>query len=87
MLPFCQHMPNEIKLGITPYQPNDDQLNFLSTLQEAQRRDGKMPWPELPHYAAAQMIDSIQALVTALVATPSKDRRNGTVVMSHVSHK
>eukprot|EP00579_Thalassiosira_antarctica_P016237 CAMPEP_0201944724 /NCGR_PEP_ID=MMETSP0903-20130614/53539_1 /ASSEMBLY_ACC=CAM_ASM_000552 /TAXON_ID=420261 /ORGANISM="Thalassiosira antarctica, Strain CCMP982" /LENGTH=763 /DNA_ID=CAMNT_0048487777 /DNA_START=171 /DNA_END=2460 /DNA_ORIENTATION=- len=71
-------------LGITPYQPNDDHLNFLSTLQEAQRRDGKMPWPELPHYAAAQMIDSIQALVMALVATPSKDRRNGTAVMSHL---
>mmetsp|Transcript_1300 Transcript_1300/g.2122 ORF Transcript_1300/g.2122 Transcript_1300/m.2122 type:complete len:463 (+) Transcript_1300:78-1466(+) len=74
-------------LGITPYQPNDDHLNFLSTLQEAQRRDGKIPWPELPHYAAAQMVDSIQALVMALVATPSKDRRNGTAVMSHVSHK
>jgi len=74
-------------LGITPYlKKNDDNLNFLSTLQEAQCRDGNMPWPEVPGHAAAQMVDSILALVRALVATPSKERRNGTAVMSHVSN-
>jgi len=70
-------------LGITPYvSKNDDQSNFLSTLQEAQRRDGKTPWPELPHHNAVYVVDSILALVMALVATPPGDRRDGNVVMS-----
>lgn len=64
---------------------NEDYYNFLYTLQEAQSRDGKIPWPELPDHAAEYMVDSILALVKALVATPPMNRRNGTVVMSHVS--
>jgi len=72
-------------LGITPYlNKNDDKSNFLPTLQEAQNRDGKMPWPELPHHSAVQMVDSILALVMALVATPPGDRRDGNVVMSRL---
>jgi len=63
---------------------NENYFNFLYTLQEAQSRDGKEPWPGLPDYAAQQMVDSILALVMALVATPPENRRDGNVVMSYV---
>ena len=53
-------------------------------LQDAQDQDGKEPWLELPNHAAQQMVDSILALVMALVATPPLDRRNGTAVMSNL---
>ena len=53
-------------------------------LQYAQDQDGTESWTELPNHAAQQMIDSILALVMALVATPPLDRRNGTAVMSNL---
>ena len=63
---------------------NQDYQDFIMALQVAQDQDGKEPWLELPNHAAQQMVDSILALVMALVATPPLDRRNGTAVMSNL---
>ena len=63
---------------------NQDYEDFIMALQDAQDQDGKKPWLELPNHAAQQMVDSILALVMALVATPPLDRRNGTAVMSNL---
>ena len=56
----------------------------MGNLQEAQARDGKDPWQQFPDHATVYMVDSILALVMALMKTPPKDRRSENIVMSNL---
>jgi ABC-type branched-subunit amino acid transport system substrate-binding protein len=67
-------------LGSGPFR-NEDEIHqqFLSGLREWQASQDKPVWEELPIFAA-QLVDSIVALVGAFREVESNNRRNGTAI-------
>jgi hypothetical protein len=68
-------------LGPGPFRNIDDEIHqqFLSGLQNWQISRDRYIWQELPVFAA-QMVDSIVAMVRAIREVESTDRRNGTAI-------
>jgi ABC-type branched-subunit amino acid transport system substrate-binding protein len=71
-------------LGARPFR-NEDEIHqqFLSGLREWQASQDKPVWEELPVFAA-QMVDSIVALVRAIREVRSNNRRNGTAIVERI---
>lgn len=76
-LSWLPNVPGYLRLA-THRNRDENYQGFLSALQRYQRSKGKDVFDELPTYAA-EMVDSVRALVQALAV--SADRRDGTRVV------
>jgi hypothetical protein len=68
-------------IGVAPFRNNNDKVysEFFSEFQAWQRREGKAVLRELPTFAA-ETVDAIVAMATALAETPASQRRDGAIV-------
>jgi len=72
-------------LGLTPFRNRDQNYHdFLTALQDRQRRQGYHEWTDLPDYAAEYMVDAILALTIALSTVSPVQRGNPDLISERI---
>lgn len=68
-------------IGLTPYRNrNADYQDYLERLNAWHVQEGRVPWDDLPDYAAEYMVDSILSISMALSSVPREARLDGALV-------